>query len=143
MLLCGLYLSKVNPQCGSTAKTAKSVTIICTHLLPVRGRSHLSLIFDFPYLSTWVWTTTTRVFAGFETRSYIHQYGGALITNLKYTMAPPIPLTILFGTMKLARSPYWLTSSAYMHPSVYSQGMSIAATELTPRTVISKCPPRI
>jgi hypothetical protein len=104
-LLFGLYFLKVKPFSWSTSKTAKSVTMVWTHLAPVIGKSQLFLILDFPYLSTWVWTTMTFVFCGFETRSCNHQLSSWVLTKLA-TIAPPIPFTIFPGIMKFAMSPY-------------------------------------
>ena len=60
------------------ASRTKSVIIMLTQALPVRGNSHCLSIFGRPFLSVCSMVTTTFVCWGFDTRS----------------MAPPKPLTL-------------------------------------------------
>ena len=64
-----------------------------TTCLPVSGSSHSSRIFGVPSLALCSISTTTR------------------FTPLTKSIAPPGPLTILPGTIQLARSPVAETSS--------------------------------
>mmetsp|Transcript_31031 Transcript_31031/g.81260 ORF Transcript_31031/g.81260 Transcript_31031/m.81260 type:complete len:218 (-) Transcript_31031:788-1441(-) len=68
--------------------TARSVIILSTHALPVRGRVQSSRILCLPPFAVCSMVMTTLV-PGDDTRS----------------IAPPIPLTILPGIIQFARSP--------------------------------------
>ena len=73
------------------SKTPSSVISRSTTPAPVSGRLHSLSSLGAPDFSQWSMTTTTR------------------FTPATRSMAPPMPLTILPGTIQLARSPFWAT----------------------------------
>src|SRR5688572_22267592 len=74
--------------------THRSVMIMSTTFLPVRGSVHSGMNFGSPFLD--VCSITTMIFLTPATRS----------------IAPPMPLIILPGIIQLAMSPFSLTSIA-------------------------------
>src|ERR1041385_147888 len=86
--------------------TARSVMIMSTTFLPVTGSVHSGMNLGSPFFETC--SITTMIFLTPATRS----------------IAPPMPLIILPGTIQLARSPF-------------------SATSMPPSTARSIWPPRI
>ena len=88
------------------SKTPSSVISRSTTPAPVSGRLQALSSLGAPDFSQWSMTTTTR------------------LTPATRSMAPPMPLTILPGTIQLARSP-------------------VSDTCIPPRIDRAICPPRI
>src|SRR5690606_7925080 len=101
----GASSAKTRPS-GPTSNTARSVMIRLTTPRPVSGRVHSGRILESPFLVQCSISTTTR------------------LTPATRSIAPPMPLTILPGTIQLARSP-------------------LSVTSIAPRIARSTWPPRI
>ena len=90
----GVGIEELKEKTGVTSNTPSSVMMRSTTPTPVSGRVHSGMIFGVPALVTCSISTTTRC------------------TPATRSIAPPMPLTILPGTIQLARSPLSVTCMA-------------------------------